>query len=146
MTEFGVLWPEHSKVSKICTLIGSYCAKYLKLQLKSIKVMQNLKKNWFPVSKWQEFGEFLSEHPKFSKVSTLIGSFCSKYITFDLKKYRGVIFDETDWKVMQNLKKNWLNGLENDIRNMESFNQSNWKCQNWDFDGILLPKVENVWD
>ena len=70
--------------------------------------MQNLKKNWFAVSKWQEFGEFSSEHSKFSKVSTLIGPFCSKYITFDLKKYRGVIFDETDWKVMQNLKKNWL--------------------------------------
>ena len=28
-----------------------------------------------------------------------------KYITFDLKKYRGVSWQ---WRVMQNLKKNWL--------------------------------------
>ena len=27
--------------------------------------------------------------------------------------------------------------LENDMRNMENFHQSNWKSQNWDFDGIL---------
>ena len=32
------------------------------------------------------------------KVSTLIGSFCAKYIMFDLKKYRGLIFCDTeDW-------------------------------------------------
>ena len=29
------------------------------------------------------------------KISTLIGSYCAKYITFDLKKYRGVIFHYT---------------------------------------------------
>ena len=34
--------------------------------------------------------------------------------------------------------------LEND-RNSANFHQSNWKCQNWNFDGILLSKVENVW-
>ena len=31
--------------------------------------------------------------------------------------------------------------LENDIRN---FDQSTRKSQNWNFDGILLPEVENV--
>ena len=31
-------------------------------------------------------------------------------------------------------------GLENDMRNLESFYQSTQKCQNWDFDGILLSK------
>ena len=36
-------------------------------------------------------------------------------------------------------------GLENDMRNMANFHQSTWKSQNWDFDGILLSKVENVW-
>ena len=28
-------------------------------------------------------------------------------------------------------------GLENDIRNMENFHQSNFKFQNWDIDGII---------
>ena len=35
--------------------------------------------------------------------------------------------------------------LENDMRNFANFHQSTWKCQNWNFDKILLSKVENVW-
>ena len=35
--KFGEFWPKHSKVSKICTLIGSFCAKYITLDLKSIE-------------------------------------------------------------------------------------------------------------
>ena len=31
------------------------------------------------------------------------------------------------------------------MRNLANFYQNTWKCQNWDFDGILLPKVENAW-
>ena len=34
--------------------------------------------------------------------------------------------------------------LENDMRNLGNFHQSTQKCQNWDFDQILLSKVENV--
>ena len=36
-------------------------------------------------------------------------------------------------------------GLENNMRNLANFYQNTWKCQIWDFDGILLPKVENAW-
>ena len=35
-------------------------------------------------------------------------------------------------------------GLENQTRNLANFYQSTRKSQNWDFDGILLSKVENV--
>ena len=31
-----------------------------------------------------------------------------------------------------------------DIKYLTNFHQSTQKCQNWNFDGILLPKVENV--
>ena len=31
--------------------------------------------------------------------------------------------------------------LENDMRNLANFDQSTRKFQNWNFDGILLPKV-----
>ena len=34
--------------------------------------------------------------------------------------------------------------LENDIKNLANFHQSTRKCQNWNLDGILLPKLENV--
>ena len=30
------------------------------------------------------------------KITTFIGSFCAKYITLELKKYRGVIFHDTE--------------------------------------------------
>ena len=34
--------------------------------------------------------------------------------------------------------------LENGVRNLANFHQSTRKCQNWNFNGILLSKVENV--
>ena len=34
-------------------------------------------------------------------------------------------------------------GLE--MRNLANFHQSTWKSLNWDFDRILLSKVENIW-
>ena len=39
------------------------------------------------------------------------------------------------------LKDLWL---ENDMRNLANFPHSTCKCRNWDFDGILLSKVENI--
>ena len=57
------------------------------------RVMKNLKKNRFVVLKmtriWWSFIRAF-------KVCTLIGSFCAKYITFDLKKYRGVICHDNE--------------------------------------------------
>ena len=35
-------------------------------------------------------------------------------------------------------------GLENDMRNLANFHQRTRKSKNWDFDGILLSKVENA--
>ena len=35
-------------------------------------------------------------------------------------------------------------GLESDMRNLVDFYQSTGKSQNWDFDGTLISKVENV--
>ena len=58
--------------------------------------MQNLKKIWSVVSKWQEFGEFLPKHSQVSKICIFISSYCAKYLKFDLKKYRGVISHDTE--------------------------------------------------
>ena len=35
--------------------------------------------------------------------------------------------------------------FKNDTRNLGNFQQNTGKSKNWDFDGILLSKVENVW-
>ena len=56
---------------------------------------------WF--QRWhEEFGEF-SPNPTFENF-TSVGSYCRKYLRFELKKYRGVIFHDTKqrWKV-------WIN-------------------------------------
>ena len=46
----------------------------------------------------KEFDKFWPEHSKVSKIFTLMGSFWAKYVFFELKKYRGVIFyDIEEW-------------------------------------------------
>ena len=45
---------------------------------------------------------------------------------------------------MSHDKENRTCGLENDMRNLANFYQSTRKSQNWDFDGILISKVETV--
>ena len=60
-------------------------------------------KNWYKIGrktdllfqKWQKFGEFYPKHSKILKISTLSDSYCAKYVTFDLKKSRGVVFHGT---------------------------------------------------
>ena len=78
------------------------------------------------------------------KIFTFMGYFCPKYKMFELKKYRGVMFyDKEEW--CKTWKTNLTCGLENDMGNLEYFHQNTWKCLNWNFDGILLSKIENAW-
>ena len=42
------------------------------------------------------------------------------------------------------LEEKLTSGLENDMRNLAKFHQSTRKSENWDFDGILLSKAEDV--
>ena len=72
---------------------------------------------------------------------TLMGSFWTKYIMFWLKKVQR---STRHWRVIKNLKKNWLVVWKNNMRNLANFYQTTWNSQNWDFDGILSSKVENV--
>ena len=66
--------------------------------------MSHNHEDWFKIwrktdllfQKWQEFGEFWHKHLKSLKICTFIGSYCAKYLLFDLKKYRGVIFHDTE--------------------------------------------------
>ena len=59
--EFDKFWPEHLKISKICTLMGFFWTKYIVFELKKKiergyiwwheRLMQNLKENWLVLSK-----------------------------------------------------------------------------------------------
>ena len=60
----------------------------------------------------EEFDEFWPEHLKVSKIFILMCSFWAKYIPFELKKYRRVIWHETEdgykiWKASNLSFKNW---------------------------------------
>ena len=105
MQNFRNILAAQVKFHQICTLIGSFFWKYIKLKLKKYRgVMSYDTEYWCKIwrkkdllfQKWQKFGEFPSEHSKLSKICTFIGPFRAKYITFHLKKYRGVIFRDTE--------------------------------------------------
>ena len=80
---------------------------------------------------WQwKFDEFWLEHLKISKVCTLMD-------------YRWVLLDGIEY---------WCNVWRTDLcfqKLHERFSKFSpehvQKCKNWDFDGILLSKVENAW-
>ena len=120
--EFDKFWPEHLKVSKIFTLIGFFWARYILFELKRyrgviIHETEEGYKIWRGIhlsfQNWhKEFDKFWSEHWKVSKVFALIDSFQVKYILFELNRYRGVIFHETDggykiWRGIDFSFKNW---------------------------------------
>ena len=96
-------------------------------------------KNWI-----KKFDEFSLELSKVPKICTLMSSFWPKNIMFKLISYIGpILHDARQWCKI--LKKKLACVLENDMRNLENFHQSTWKSRNWNFNGILLSKVENIW-
>ena len=120
--EFDKFWPEHSKVSKIFTLMGSFWAKYILLELKKYReVIFHETEEWYKIwrgmgllfQNWhKEFDRFWPEHSKDSKIFTLKGSSWGNYIFFVLKKYRGVMFHEIEegfkiWREIDLSFQNW---------------------------------------
>ena len=54
------------------------------------------RKTEFLFKKWQEFGKYWLEPSGVSKIFKFIGFYCEKYLIFDFKKYKGVIFHDTE--------------------------------------------------
>ena len=129
-------------LSKVYTVWGK------KVQRSYIHDTEEWYKIWKEINLWfqnwhKEFNNFWPEHSKVSKILTCTCSFWTSYIFWARKVQTSYL--SWHWRLMQNLKKKLSCGLENDMRNLTDFHQSTWNCQNWDFDGILLSKVENVW-
>ena len=101
---------------KICTLIRSFCPKHITFRLKNteelcflaLKSDVKLKEKLTLGSK-NDMRNLVNFHPttQKSKNFTSMGYFCPNYMRFELKKYRGVIFYDTE--VMQNGIINWVN-------------------------------------
>ena len=120
--EFEKLWLEHSNVSKMFTLMDSLWANFILFELKKYRGVifdepEEGYKIWRGIhllfQSWhKEFDKFWPGHSKVSKNFTLMGTFWAKYILFELKKYRGIIFHETEvgyktWSRIDLLFQNW---------------------------------------
>ena len=135
--EFDKISLEHSKVSKIFILMSSFWAKYILFELKKYRGIifhetEEGYKIWggidFSFQNWhKEFDKIWPEHSKVSKIFILKSSFWAKYIFFELKKYRGIIFHEIeeDTKSGKELTCCFKIG----VRNLTHFNLSTQKLQ-----------------
>ena len=144
--EFDKFWPEHSKVLTIFNFMGFFWAKYILFKLKNYRGIifhesEKRYKTWrgnnFSFQNWRkEFDKFWHEHSKVLIIFTLMGSFWAKYILFELKKYSGVIFHETEERY-----KIWRG-----IDFVPKFTSGIWQILTWarqsfpnfDFNGLLL--------
>ena len=132
----------HLKFHKICTVIEPIKVprNYVSWHL---IVMLHLKKTDLLFQKWQELGEFWSEHWKVSNICLLIGPFCAKYVTFDLKKNGRVIFHDTEDSCKIWRKTHWWFGKWHE--EFGKFSPEHWEVSKlrlwWD----SFVRVENAW-
>ena len=137
-----------------------YCDKLLLLKVYKIsakkversyvswqwRMMQRLKRNWLVVLKltwgiWQILTQALNSLKNLHFNKLLL----TKVYNVWAKKKAQRSYLSWHWRTVKTFEKKLTCGLENDTRNFANFHQSTRKFQNWDFDGILLSKVENVW-
>ena len=86
-------------------------------------------------------------HPTTQKSENFfsMGSFCSKYIKFELQNCTSVMSCLSwHWTLMQNLNKTWPCSSKNDMRNRLNFHQSTQMSEKLHFDGLFLSKTYNV--
>ena len=99
--------------------------------------MQNLKKTWFVVSKMTRIWSIMTRAPKtFKNLHFDWFLLCKVYNVWGKR----VMKLKNDAELEEKL----TSALENDMRNLANFHQSTWKCQKWDFDVILLSKLEDL--
>ena len=125
-----------SKVQNVpaSNLQGSYLSR-------QGKKMQNLKRNWLVVSKliWG-FWWILTRALENLKSLHFNGLPLTK--VYDGRNC-GLCLMELNIGVK--LEGKVTCAFKNDIRDLGNFHQSTWESPNWDFDGILLSKAENLW-
>ena len=113
--EFNKFWPAHSKISKICVLMGWFWLNYIMLQLKKHRrVMFDCTQDWYKVWRktglcfqkltwgiWQIFTRALESF----QIEIVMSSFCLKLKMYELKIYRGVLcHDNKEWCKKRNEK------------------------------------------
>ena len=129
------IWQVFFRALKIWILMGSFNPNLKIYALRIHKGVicphnEELHKIWrgtdLSFQRWhEEIDEFWTEHLKVSKIFILMGSFWAKYILFELKKYSGVIFHETEegYKIWRGIN------FKISMRNLTNFDLSTQKSQ-----------------
>ena len=78
------------------------------------------------------------------KIRTFIRSFYPKQKIYELKIYRGVMCHD-NWRMMQNLKRNWLVSSKWTWGIWRILTQALKNLKNLHFNGLLLTKVYDFW-
>ena len=152
--EFNKFWPEHSKISKICTLMGCFWPKYIMFELKKYRrVMFDGTEDWCKIwrktdlyfLKWhEEFGTFSPEHVQKSKNWVFSWVLLSKVENMWAWNLQGG-YVSWKWRMMQNLKRNWLVNSKLTWVIWWILSQALENLKNLNFNKLLLTKVYNVW-
>ena len=121
--EFVEVWLEHSKVWKIYTLNGCYCAKYLMFDLKKNRgVILHDNEEWCKIwiktnlwfGKWhEEFCKFSRKHLKVSKLGVWWGYFVRVLKSLKFTEELWVMIMKNDAKFEGKLTYAFKNGMGN---------------------------------
>ena len=120
--QFNTLWPGHSKISTIFTLMGWFWPNYLMFQLKKYRrVMFDCTQDWYKV--WRKTGlcfqkliwgiwQIFTRAHESLQTGILMASFCPKLEMHDLRTYRGVICHQNEewcknWRGIDLSVQNW---------------------------------------
>ena len=114
-------------------------------QLKNYRgVMCHGNEEWWKISKRNWLGVSKLTLAIWQILTLALQLLLTKVYNFSAKKVQRSYYS-WQWRVMPNFKEKLSCGLENYRNKLVNFHQSTGKSQKWDFDGILLSKVENVW-
>ena len=140
-----------TKFHQSCTFIGYFCWKYIKFLLKKYRgVMSHDTEEWSKIwrkidllfQKWQESGEFWFEHSSLQNLHCDLSPVCKVY-NIGPKKYRGVVFNDTEESCIIWRKTGlWFGKWPKELG---TFSSEHLKVPNWYFHGIILSKIENAW-
>ena len=129
--EFGKFWSEHSKVLKICTLIGPFCAKYVIFDLKKYwgVIFHDTKESckFWRKGFWQIFTKARSKVEKFR---LLLGPFIESRKCMSLK-----FTEESCLMRMKNgakFEEDLTCQFKIDMRNLTNFDPSTGKSQKFE--------------
>ena len=152
--EFDKFWAKQSEVSKICILMGTFWTKYIMFELKRYRVVmfyytEDWCKIWRKTDLWfgkwyDEFGKFLPEHLKVSKLGLCWDPFnqSRKWMNLKFTEEFCIIIMKNDAKFEEKLTCHF----KTDTTILTRILTQALKClKNSHFNGLFLTKVYNVW-